>query len=1422
MRRSILLVQVFALLLVAVACNSTPSTPVLVDDDLTGGMDLGVADQAVEQDLVVPECKEEECSVENEWGVCFGIIMCEKGEAGQCDALVPASELCNGVDDDCDGQTDEGEELCDDSNPCTQDSCDGEAGCQYASLDGVECDDGDQCTEIGACAQGVCQAPAVVCSDDDPCTDDTCDPGSGCVFTENSQVCDDLDPCTVNDLCHEGECTGFQVPCDCQADEDCIELEDGDLCNGTLLCDLALFPPKCAVDEATIITCPEPEGDGADCLDSACDAQTGECSLVPANEGKACFDSDACTLGEKCLQGECTEGIAANCNDGNPCTDDLCDSETGCIHADNTASCEDGSICTTGDYCSEGQCQPGAPIECDDGNVCTNDTCNEASGCVHAPNDAGCDDGSVCTLDDQCQQGICVPGPAENCDDSNPCTEDVCSPVEGCQHTDKNAPCDDLNACTSGDTCLQGECLSGKPTNCDDGDPCTTDACEPDKGCYHDKNSEPCQDGDVCTVGDLCENGKCVPGTQMSCDDGNACTDDSCDPAMGCVHTHNDAACDDNNECTGSDQCVQGKCIGQGSADCDDANPCTKDICLPLGGCVHEDSGSALCDDGDPCTQGDVCQDGVCTPGAPKNCNDYNPCTDDSCQEGGNCVHQPNQADCNDNNECTAQDACLEGSCQGGVLAACDDDNVCTTDSCDPKVGCLHVSNQAPCNDGNVCTLGDQCMDEQCESGATVACDDGNPCTDDSCDPLDGCKQAPNQALCDDGNPCTEGDACVQGACKGAQAVVCNDDNPCTDDWCHPFDGCTFTANNDSCDDNSKCTLVDQCADGECLGEQAPDCDDGDPCTDDLCDPELGCVYENNSEECDDGDACTVSDLCVDGQCVGFEPLVCADDDPCTQDSCAPESGCVFTPIVPCCGNGVLDEGEECDQGIDNGKTALDACTDQCHLFGAYELVLSVANDGSILAGSWDDAYTVVVDEARDCKVRFDNRLARVTHLEFTSDSLRFDFQDLNAWHNSWDSYAYLFVQPGLRAGLAASYRRGHDNEVWKKSAQQHNEYSWQGTQIDLYCERENLYTHVATIDGAGNASQGSWSAMHGAVDKGATCKVKYDGRLSTVSHTEYTQNRIYFDLLGLHAQYNGWDSYAYLDLYDKVRGGIAAAYRRGYQDNVWMKDRSQHAEAEFHVLTTAVYCKDTFTEEFIVLSNGGFTKGDFETLHGYVADEARDCKVFYDGRVTEPAYIEYTDTTLRFDFMHLHAYHDQWDSFAGVMLGQNSYAGIRVSYRKGHVDHIWKKTLAQHAGKAISNTTVRVRCEGEPGYAKVYEIDGSGKDVFNKWAGFHGPLASHNRGFDCKVRYDGRVTSPPLIEHGLQSGFELLLFDELSLGAFHDGWDAYATNVAFSGQSAGIGASYRRGHHNVVWKRDRQQSLLYSFQQMGLEYFCK
>ncbi|MEI9937290.1 MAG: hypothetical protein WDO69_08685 [Pseudomonadota bacterium] len=148
----------------------------------------------------------------------------------------------------------------------------------------------------------------------------------------------------------------------------------------------------------------------------------------------ACDDNSVCTVGDSCNAGVC--GAAISCNDNNACTDDSCIAVTGCVQTPNTAPCQDGNACTTGDVCANGACVPGAAVVCNDGNACSDDSCNPATGaCVFANNTAPCDDGSVCTFGDVCSGGACAPGPQISCDDGVSCTQDQCDATTGCYHS---------------------------------------------------------------------------------------------------------------------------------------------------------------------------------------------------------------------------------------------------------------------------------------------------------------------------------------------------------------------------------------------------------------------------------------------------------------------------------------------------------------------------------------------------------------------------------------------------------------------------------------------------------------------------------------------------------------------------------------------------------------------------------------------------------------------------------------------------------------------------------------------------------------------------------------------------------------------------------------------------------------------------
>ena len=676
------------------------------------------------------------CEVTNEAGSCPGKRVCQEEGLGDCGAAQPVAEVCNGLDDECDGETDEPvfddgswKDLCDDANECTKDICGGIDGCSYEILDGVECKDGNPCTVADHCAAGVCGGTTVACDDENPCTDDSCNEMGGCVFENNLSKCDDGDPCTVADECVDGDCFGVAIPCDCQVDVECLPLEDGNLCNGTLFCDTSAYPYECQVIPESVVECPEPAGSDAICLKSSCDPESGACGLVPDHEGFACEDGNACTIGDLCQAGDCVPGDPLACADNNGCTDDACDSDEGCAFVANDSLCDDGDVCTTGDACAAGDCQGLGTLNCDDGNICNGaEACDSLVGCTPGT-PLSCDDQDVCNGFETCDPGQgCQEGDLLDCGDGNPCTDDTCHPLEGCLQVANAAPCDDDNLCTISDQCANGKCKPGNPVECGDENVCTTDVCSPDSGCVHLLNSVPCDDEDLCTTGDYCHLGECTHKGELQCNDGNSCTNDSCKPETGCAHSANSADCEDGNACTLNDQCDQGWCLGKATPDCNDDNPCTDDSCDPDIGCVHVFN-TVPCNDSDACTTGEACANGACLGGGEANCDDGNPCTDDSCVSPTGCVHLPNAESCEDGNECTASDMCGNAECQPGQSVTCDDSDKCTSDACNPQTGCLFTpivpccgngipENGEECDDGND-DEGDGCSSD-CKSGVLV------------------------------------------------------------------------------------------------------------------------------------------------------------------------------------------------------------------------------------------------------------------------------------------------------------------------------------------------------------------------------------------------------------------------------------------------------------------------------------------------------------------------------------------------------------------------------------------------------------------------------------------------------------------------------------------------------------------------------
>ena len=538
---------------------------------------------------------------------------------------------------------------------------------------------------------------------------------------------------------------------------------------------------------------------------------------------------------------------------GKECGPDGCGGSCGiCAPGYSCAQGDDGGHCVVSclEWCEGKECGVAGPHdecpcgECDEpGQQCMDVICNPGKKCEEVPNNGyPCDDGNPCTDPDECDDGECVGellAMVELVEKECPCeTDDDCQPLEdgdlcnGTLHCAKSAG-EPAGICQVDEkTIVEG--------SCDDDNPCTDDFCDPPLGCVNESDDgNHCADELVCNGLEICTDGACLPGTPMGCDDGDACTDDSCSEVLGgCVHVTID--CDDGNLCT-VDECEPDTGCVYHLLNCDDGVECTNGMCNPLTGCFFEGAGDgAECDSGNPCTLSDYCWTGVCQPAGPADslCNDGAKCTIDVCSTEDGCVHEP--IDCNDG-------------------------SLCTSDWCDPGTGyCVHED--IVCDDGDICTI-DFCAALSGCAFTPVDCDDGSLCTLDWCDPgFGGCVHE----IVD----CTDGDICTFDSCGASSgcvytAVDCDDDNACTDDSCMPGFGCLYTLvpEGTSCGGGYKCIA------GACVCQ--PACS-GKECGADGCDGSCG--------ECTCGKSCQ-SGSCQ-WPCASHKYSSCHDGDDYWFDSC--------------------------------------------------------------------------------------------------------------------------------------------------------------------------------------------------------------------------------------------------------------------------------------------------------------------------------------------------------------------------------------------------------------------------------------------------------------------------------------------------------------------------------------------------------
>jgi von Willebrand factor type A domain/Putative metal-binding motif len=432
-------------------------------------------------------------------GVCrTGLSVCTAGSFGTCNGQVtPSAEKCNGLDDDCDGLTDE----------------------DFPTL-GQACSNG----QVGACAAtGViackadgsgafCTAPVVgtgteICNGmDDDCDGqideglgapigNSCGGGAGCTAGTLACVGGNV-VCTGTSGGTPEVCNGFDDDCDGLIDEPDLPDTGGNCDDSTPTTPGHGDVGECEFGHLTCqngaLVCPDYHGPGPE----ACNGKDDDCDGVADNQATCPGGEDICHEGtclSPCGAGEFPCGFGYTCQtlpEGRFCVPDPCEA----------VQCNAGFEC---DH-DTGQCIDRCEgITCLDGQSCRNGFCIDCG-------QIGCGEGERCV---HTSTGI-------NMCETDPCYMNNCDPAtQFCQ----DGQCLDLQCdppCTDGMQCVQGQCVNDLCTNVTCG---AGQVCNPATGtCI----SDPCAGVD-CAPGMVCN-----PGTGMCI--GDPCADFHCGTGQEC------------------------------------------------------------------------------------------------------------------------------------------------------------------------------------------------------------------------------------------------------------------------------------------------------------------------------------------------------------------------------------------------------------------------------------------------------------------------------------------------------------------------------------------------------------------------------------------------------------------------------------------------------------------------------------------------------------------------------------------------------------------------------------------------------------------------------------------------------------------------------------------------------------------------
>jgi hypothetical protein len=744
-----------------------------------------------------------------------------------------ATELCNEIDDNCNGHVDEGNVCCGNGvvNP------------------GEQCDGGNCCNTncTFKSSQSICRAAAGVCDAADYCSGASADCGIDNKHSISTQC----------NSWNEYGCPWGNSHTDDVGINSRVQYCDGisNDCNGQITSSWNIYQNCGTCTYCSVIGVNSSQQGYAICANSGIDQQcnnvygcalnSGDNQYTSAFENPSyqynsqgyCDSSGSCDyagFGSQCLGREnnwCRPQIAG-CNDyctlGGSDDDqdglaDDCDADC-CTNCDND---HDGinDACDTDDDCLNCQDHPDN-LDCNDkdntinacGGVGTHSICSE-----DPTSDTSAGTCVTCSISNMCEVLTNQNYGHFYCDGTSWQTgtgfDFVCRPSQGV--------CDMPDYCTGNGACNSADIKNDSSTvcrpsmqQCDAAEYCNgiNNDCPADLMAHY---STPCNDGLFCSLSDHCDGlGDCVLLSPKDCSDAVQCTDDSCNEGNDiCVNTPN------NNNCPADGW------YDNGITQWIDDTQCTEKEQK------QQENRDYYCDAMQDCLYNIASTQWI---------------------DNGNTRNKQDETACDDGNACTTSDNCQSGSCVGGPAPNCDDNNVCTDDSCNTSSGCVYTNNDAnSCSNNDVCDGLETCQSGTCTPGIQLNCNDNIPCTDDTCDPLTGCANTPTSS-------------CQCQAAADCPVVDCQIAN------CIGY-ACSYTNQQDgtACNDNNACTTSDTCSSGSCVGGPAPNCDDNNVCTDDSCDSILGCTHTANTASCDDSNACTQTDTCQDKSCYGSNPVIC-------------------------------------------------------------------------------------------------------------------------------------------------------------------------------------------------------------------------------------------------------------------------------------------------------------------------------------------------------------------------------------------------------------------------------------------------------------------------------------------------------------------------------------------------------------------